>query len=65
MRAFVSLGRAAGRFLRSESGTTAVEYAVLLAFLVIVCMAAVAAFQLPAGLAFDSSSTSIGTYPDP
>ncbi len=65
MRAFNFLRRAAGRFLRGESGATAVEYAVLVAFVLIVCIAAVAAFKAPARAAIDSSGTSIGTYPDP
>lgn len=65
MRAFTFLKRVARRFLREESGTTAVEYAILAAFVVLVCVAAVAAFQVPAGAAFEGSSTTIGTYPDP
>ncbi|MFM8271421.1 MAG: Flp family type IVb pilin [Gemmata sp.] len=53
------------RLLREESGTTAIEYAVLVAFVVLVCIAGVAAFQNPAGSAISSSTTTIGTYPDP
>jgi Flp pilus assembly pilin Flp len=53
------------RFFREESGLTSAEYAVLVGFVLIVCLAAVAAFQAPAGSAFQNSSTSIGTYSDP
>jgi Flp pilus assembly pilin Flp len=53
------------RFIAEESGATTVEYAILVAFVVLVCVAAVAAFRVPAGSAFSSNTTSIGTYPDP
>jgi len=33
--------RSVGRFLRAEDGPTAVEYAVMLAFIIIVCIAAI------------------------
>ena len=65
MRAFDFLRRAARRFIRGESGATAVEYAVLIAFVVLACVAAAAAFQAPAGSAFEGSGTTVGTYPDP
>ena len=65
MRAFRVLRRAARRFLRAESGATAIEYAVLVAFVLMACLAAVNAFRSPAGSALESSGTSIGTYPDP
>ncbi len=65
MRAFTFLGRVARRFLRGESGATAVEYAVLVALVVSVCVAAAAAFRAPAGSAFDNSGNTIGTYADP
>jgi Flp pilus assembly pilin Flp len=53
------------RFLRGESGATAVEYAVLVAFVLMGCIAAVLAFREPAGSAFDNSGNTIGTYADP
>lgn len=65
MRAFNFLRRAARRFVSGESGTTAVEYAILVAFVVLVCLAGVAAFRVPAGSAFNSSTNNIGTYADP
>lgn len=61
MRALTTLRR----FVRDESGATAVEYAVLVGFVVLACAAAAAAFRAPAGAALESSTTSIGTYPDP
>ena len=33
------LGQAIGRFLKSEDGPTAVEYAVMLALIIVVCIA--------------------------
>jgi Flp pilus assembly pilin Flp len=65
MRAFNYLRRMGRRFLAEESGATAVEYAILVAFVVLVCVAGVAAFRVPAGSAFGSSTNNIGTYPDP
>ena len=65
MTAFTRLGRAAKRFLQEESGMSAVEYAVLAGFVLIVCLSAVMALTTPAGNAFQSSATSVGTYADP
>ncbi len=65
MRPFTYLGRMARRFLRAESGATAVEYAVLVAGVVIVCVAAAAALKVPASSAFNNSGNTIGTYDDP
>ena len=65
MRVLNYLRRAARRFASEESGATTVEYAILVAFVVLVCVAGVAAFRVPAGSAFSSNTTSIGTYPDP
>jgi len=65
MNALRTLRRAWRRFLREQSGMTSVEYAVLVAFVLLICAAAVAAFKAPAGSAFQNSGTSIGTYPDP
>jgi len=53
------------RFVRDESGLSSVEYAVLAGFVVLACAAGVAAFKAPAGSAFESSGTSIGTLSDP
>lgn len=65
MRLPAFLRRAARRFLGDESGATTAEYAVLAAFLMLVCVAAVAAFKVPAGSAIEASGTSVGTYADP
>lgn len=65
MRASQFLRRAATRLLRGESGATAVEYAVLIAFVLAACIAGVAAFRAPAGSAFDGSGHTIGTHADP
>lgn len=65
MRAWNSIRRAAGRFLRGESGATALEYAVLAGFVMLVCGAAVAAFRAPAGSHLSNVGSAIGTYSDP
>lgn len=59
------LRRGAGRLLRGESGMTSVEYAVLAGFIIVVCAAAVAAFQDPAGSALANTGEAVGTYADP
>ncbi|MBW3542198.1 MAG: Flp family type IVb pilin [Planctomycetes bacterium] len=41
------------RFLKSEDGPTAVEYAVMLALIVIVCLAAIQAVGTNANLKFE------------
>lgn len=65
MRPLTFCRRVARRFARGESGATAVEYAVLVAFVMLVCAAAVAAFRTPAGSAFQNTGTTVGTYADP
>jgi Flp pilus assembly pilin Flp len=65
MRIWKSVRRAAARFLRGESGATALEYAVLAGFVMLACAAAVAAFKAPAGSHLSNVGTSIGTYADP
>jgi pilus assembly protein Flp/PilA len=49
------------RFLVSEDGPTAVEYAVMLALIVIVCLTAISALGTKASATFDKVSSSIGT----
>jgi Flp pilus assembly pilin Flp len=61
----VFIRRTVRRFLAGESGAAVVEYAVLVGFVVLVCVAAAAAFRVPAGAALDNSTTTVGTYPDP
>lgn len=53
------------RFVRGECGATATEYAVLLAFVLGACATAAVVFQAGAGVAFQATGDTIGTYPDP
>ena len=46
-------------FLRDESGPTAVEYAVILALIVVVCMAGVTALTEQTANSFNSSGDAI------
>jgi pilus assembly protein Flp/PilA len=48
------------RFLTSEDGPTAVEYAVMLALIVIVCLGAIRAIGTNANTAFNNVATQIG-----
>jgi len=48
------------RFLVSEDGPTAVEYAVMLALIVIVCLAAISAVGTRTSATFDTVSKSLG-----
>ncbi len=47
------------RFLVSEDGPTAVEYAVMLALIVIVCLTAITAVGTKASTTFNNISTSM------
>jgi len=53
---FVSVTR---RFLSSEDGPTAVEYAVMLALIVIVCLTAIGAIGTNANSTFSAVATSL------
>ncbi|MGB6041720.1 MAG: Flp family type IVb pilin [Pirellulales bacterium] len=48
------------QFLVSEDGPTAVEYAVMLALIIIVCLAAVSAIGTNANTTFSNVAASIG-----
>ena len=48
------------RFLVSEDGPTAVEYAVMLALIIIVCLTAITAIGTNASTTFDNVAKSIG-----
>ena len=48
-------------FAKREDGPTAVEYAVMLALIVVVCIGAITALGSNAKATFTSVSTSIGT----
>jgi pilus assembly protein Flp/PilA len=48
-------------FLRREDGPTAVEYAVMLALIIVVCIAAITALGTNANATFTSVSNTIGS----
>jgi len=56
MKAFVAKVR---RFLSSEDGPTAVEYAVMISLIVVVCLTAITSIGTNAKTAFSKISTSI------
>ena len=49
------------RFLKDESGPTAVEYAVMLALIIVVCLVAITALGTNANQTFTSVSNTIGS----
>jgi pilus assembly protein Flp/PilA len=49
------------RFLKSEDGPTAVEYAVMLALIIIVCLTAINAIGTNANTTFTNVGNSLGT----
>ena len=49
------------RFLRSEDGPTAVEYAVMLALIVIVCLTAIQSIGTNANSTFQSVATTLAS----
>ena len=56
-----SLAKKVQRFLVSEDGPTAVEYAVMLALIVIVCLTAIQAIGTNASDAFQEVADQIGS----
>jgi len=48
------------RFLKSEDGPTAVEYAVMLALIIVICLTAITAVGTQAAATFNSIATSLG-----
>jgi pilus assembly protein Flp/PilA len=48
-------------FLRKEDGPTAVEYAVMLALIIVVCIAAITALGTNANATFSNVSSAIGS----
>jgi pilus assembly protein Flp/PilA len=48
------------RFLVSEDGPTAVEYAVMLALIVIVCLTAIRSIGTKANTTFENTATALG-----
>jgi len=57
MQAFM---KTTGRFLCDESGPTAVEYAVMLALIIVVCITAVTALGTNAANTFSYAGTQVG-----
>ena len=55
------LVRSVKRFLVSEDGPTAVEYAVMLALIIVVCLTAIQAVGTNAASPFNTVSSQIGT----
>jgi pilus assembly protein Flp/PilA len=55
-----ALGRWVKNFLQAEDGPTAVEYAVMLALIIVVCIAAITALGTNANATFTSVGNSIG-----
>jgi len=51
------------RFLKSEDGPTAVEYAVMLSLIIVVCLTAVQSIGKNASTTFSNVSKQIGTTP--
>lgn len=56
-----SLASKVRRFLVSEDGPTAVEYAVMLALIIVVCLAAITAIGTRASSTFNSVATQLGS----
>jgi len=48
-------------FLQDEDGPTAVEYAVMLALIIVVCIAAITALGTAANNTFHNVATAVGT----
>ncbi|WP_254510783.1 Flp family type IVb pilin [Anatilimnocola floriformis] len=63
MKFFVSesLSTKLVRFLKSEDGPTAVEYAVMLALIVVVCLTAIQAIGTNANVTFNSIASQLGS----
>ena len=57
---FQSLSQATLRFLKNEEGPTAVEYAVMLALIIVVCIGAIQMLGSNANATFQSVGNSIG-----
>jgi pilus assembly protein Flp/PilA len=55
------LKQAIVKFLRREDGPTAVEYAVMLALIIVVCIAAIATLGSNANLTFSTVGSAVGS----
>jgi pilus assembly protein Flp/PilA len=54
------LGQFVVRFLKAEDGPTAVEYAVMLALIIVVCIGAITTLGTNANQTFSSVGTALG-----
>jgi pilus assembly protein Flp/PilA len=57
----LKLTKFAVQFLRNEDGPTAVEYAVMLALIIVVCIAAIATLGSNANLTFSNVGSAVAT----
>jgi pilus assembly protein Flp/PilA len=57
---FPRLARAAASFLRREDGPTAVEYAVMLALIIVVCIAAITTVGTNTNATFNTVGSQLG-----
>ena len=57
----MKLVKSAIEFLKKEDGPTAVEYAVMLALIIVVCIAAVTAIGTNANSTFSNVSSTLGS----
>ena len=55
------IGQFVADFLKREDGPTAVEYAVMLALIIVVCIAAITTLGQNANKTFDEVGTAIGS----
>ena len=55
------LSRAVAEFIRKEDGPTAVEYAVMLALIIVVCIGAITTLGQNANTTFGAVGTAIGS----
>jgi pilus assembly protein Flp/PilA len=55
------LSQQVARFMRSEDGPTAVEYAVMLALIIVVCIAAITTLGSNANVTFTSVGNAVNT----
>jgi len=55
------LGQSVVKFLKAEDGPTAVEYAVMLALIVVVCLVAITALGTAANKTFDTVGKAVSS----
>jgi pilus assembly protein Flp/PilA len=55
------LAKKVHRFIKSEDGPTAVEYAVMLALIIIVCLTAITAVGTQAAAQFNNIASQVGS----